>query len=401
MPIEALNVLAQEDGHEPIRKEAIEASVKQLLDHLERGRVNEVLEGAVKLAKAAPAEARFLHLQAEALRAMGKEKESTALRAKALALNPAAEAPHWSAAEMLEGLGRLSVAAKEWETILKIPPAGGVYDINAHIRLAGAYRESGLFAEAAQQLTLARDLFLKARESGKGMAIIGGDEQDLLREIERLQRKAQQFPAPAKRAILDREKRKELHINVAVKVKGDKRKALEKALASADASMTMNVQPEGFRIFDKAPASIRYDAEKKEIGVFLNAARLCKPVPFHASRPKPRVAVRTLDCVYLFALDPAGGKAEKVARFEKDYTLTFKPQGRLTEMQNVKVTLNKKPYEWQQLLRGVEFDYLPQQLVIHLEGNDPRGRRLERKITVRLREPALFRSLGKKTPADG
>jgi len=401
MPIEALNVLAQEDGHEPIRKEAIEASVKQLLDHMERGRVNELLEGAEKLVKAAPAEARFLYLQAEAIRALGKEKESTALRAKALALNPAGEAPHWSAAEMLAGLGRLSMAAKEWETILKIPPAGGVYDINAHLRLAGAYRESGLFGEAAQRLTLARDLFLKARESGKGMAIIGGDEQDLMQEIERLQRKAQQFPAPAKGVILDRERQKELHINVAVRVKDDLRNALEKALASADASMTMNVQPEGFRIFDKAPATIRYDAAKKEIGVFLNAARLCKPVPFQARRPKPRVAVRTLDCVYLFEFDAGGGKARQVARFEKDYTLTFKLQGRLAEMHNVKVTLNKKLYEWQQLVRGAEFDYLPRHLEIHLEGADGRGRRIERKITVRLKEPKLFRSGGKRAPEDG
>lgn len=397
-PAEALRLLAHVKGADTTRHTAVRKSVKQLVAQLQQGQAADVCATAKQLAGTAPAEPRFLYLQAEALRRLNQMAEAAPLIEQALALNPENEEPHWFAGEMLEELGRLSLAAKEWRAILKIAPEGKVYDINAYLRLTEAYRESGLYRRAADTLTNARNLYVKAREQGEGMGILGGNEQDLLREIERLQRLARQYPGNGKGQIADRAAQDEILITINATVKDKQKEELRQALAGCGITLTMNVQPEGLRLFDKAPATVRFDRAKKELVILLNGKPLCQPVPFSPPQRQPRVAVRTLDCVYIFALDPDTGKAERTARFEKDYKVTFAARGGLAALMDIKITVNGKSYEWRNLLQGVDFDYLPAHMEIRLQGTDRNGRRVMRESKIKTKEPLLFPPEKKQAP---
>ena len=141
---------------------------------------------------------------------------------QALALAPDAEAPHYLAGELLGQLGRRRLAAAEWQRILDIPPADGVYDINAHLRLSALYAASGLFERAATSLEKALDAYAKARDAGQGMAIAGGTAESLQMEVNRLRQKAGQYPAPPDAVLEDEVGEGALKATIAVLIKDDK-----------------------------------------------------------------------------------------------------------------------------------------------------------------------------------
>ena len=150
------------------RDKMTETGMRQLLEQLEKGEYDDVAEYAGRFAKAVAAEPRFLYIQAEALAALGKVEPAEALRKQALALNPDKEILHDTAAEMLMNLGRRRLAALEWGVVLKAPPADGLYDINACLRLAEIYKDSGLFDKAADSLAMGLEAYRKARAAGRG-----------------------------------------------------------------------------------------------------------------------------------------------------------------------------------------------------------------------------------------
>jgi len=150
------------------RDKMTQAGIRQLLEQLEKGEYGEVAEYARRFAEAVDAEPRFLYIRAEALAALGKVEPAEELRRQALALNPDKEIPHDTAAEMLMNLGRRRLAALEWQAVLKAPPAGGLYDINACLRLAEIYEDSGLFDKAADSLAAGLEAYRKARAAGRG-----------------------------------------------------------------------------------------------------------------------------------------------------------------------------------------------------------------------------------------
>jgi len=166
---DARHVLDAGPVDESTQKKMVEAGVRQLLEQLAGREYEEVAEYAGRFAKAAAFEPRFLYIQAEALAGLHREDQAAALCRQALALNPEEEAPHEAAAEMLIRLGRRRLAAGEWQAILKTPPEGGLYDIDAHLRLAGAYEASGLFEKAADALAGGLAAYRKARAAGLGV----------------------------------------------------------------------------------------------------------------------------------------------------------------------------------------------------------------------------------------
>ncbi|MBL7222446.1 MAG: hypothetical protein ISS72_01205 [Candidatus Brocadiae bacterium] len=197
--IEALELLARSEIKDTTHNKAIEAGVEKirllLVAHDADG-LKQAATLAERFARVAPTDARFLYLRAEALAALDKDA-AAALRKQALALNPDAEAPHYTAGEMLGKLGRRRLAAAEWQRILDIDPKDGVYDINACLRLSSIHAATGRFESAAQYLEKAFELYTKAKQaSGSGMGIVGGTVESIQVEIRRLREKAARTPAP-------------------------------------------------------------------------------------------------------------------------------------------------------------------------------------------------------------
>lgn len=397
--LEALQVLERSRIHEVwVRHDAIEAGVKQILEQLDNREFGKVAEVAGAFAQVSAEDARFLYLQAEGLVALDQEEEAQALRERALALTPEEEAPHYTAGEMLGELGRRRLAAREWEAILKIPSESNVYDINAYLRLGSIYAASGLYGRAADSFSKGLEQFLKAREAGHGMGMFGGDEASLRKEIEGLREKAKQFPAGEDATVKDALGEDELVVSVTITVKDGKMEQLRRALAEVARTFSVNVEPFGLRIFDVAPVSLSYDTEKEQILMLLNNSPCCKPMPFSAEGPKAQVAIRALDCCYIFEIDTTTGAAERLARFEKDYTVKLRPGIRLAGCSDLVAKINEEEYDWAELLQGVEMDYLPKVFDIELEGTRPSGKHIAARSKIKVEAPDVEPAPG---PRDG
>lgn len=380
---------AAEDLREKARRQMIEAAIRRVLSLLGEGKYQEAADIAAQFAKSAKSEARLLYLQAEALLALGGDARAGALRRQALTRNRRDEAPHYKAGEMLMELGRRRLAVNEYGAILRIPPVGAVYDINAHLRLARIYEACNMFQSAADSLGRALQCFANARDDGQAVGIVGGTETTIRAQVAQLQERARRFPAGPHTRVTDELGEQELHVAVSIQVKEGKEEQLLKELAAAAATLSMNVGPEGLRIFDVAPASLTYDRERKHLTATLNGKPFGKPIPFQLKGEKARVAVNTVDCCYLFEIDATTSQATKVARFEKDYVIKLEPGIKFRALKDVVATLNGKKYAWAELLKGVSLDLLPKTLEISLEGTNPKGRRIKTSAKLNVTEPVL------------
>jgi len=372
-----------------LSRKKIEAGIKKVRAQLANRQFAEAAETAAALAAAAPSEARFLYLRAEALVALDKDDEARKLRERAVWLNPEAEAPHFTAGEMLRKMGRRTLAVHEWETILEIPPDDRIYDINAYMRLGAICEECGLHRRSADAYSKGLEVVSRALKADSGVGIIGGTEESLRKRIKALREKANVSPAPDGAKVTDVFGDNAYRWNMGIAVKGGKVAELRKALAAAEAQFSMNVQPRGFRLFDKAPVTLKYDPAKRQIVALLNNAPCCKPIPFAAKGATARIAINNLDCHYIFEIDAKTGAAKKVARFEKDYVLKLTAGIKLAALREVTVTINGKKHEWGQLFKGVTFDYLPKVLDITIDRVRPSGRRHKMPFRIEPREPPI------------
>ena len=387
--IAALKLMVQHKIGSGERGRIVTAAVADLLKLLGQFKFADAAGKASQFAEAVPADARFAYLHAEALAALGDERAEK-LRAKALALNPTSEASHYTVGEMLQQkLGRRRLAELEWKKILSIDPANGVYDMNALLRLHTIYAACGRYGEAADRLSEALEMIEAARaRRGSGVGIVGGTPEGLRKRIADLRARAKS--GGAKADIKDANPDRQIDIHIGVTVKDGKLAELRQALGTAAATVTMNVQPRGLRLFDKGLLSVRYDAEKRQLGVYLHNKSLCgKPTPLTLSGKTARIAIASLDCHYIFEIDATGGPAKKLARFEKDYTLRFRPGNKIAACSDIAVKINDKPYKWKDLLAGVPFDYLPEKLNVALEGTQPSGKKLSMKFTATPTEPKI------------
>ena len=387
--VEALELLANAQIKDATRNKAIEAGVTGLLAKLGERQFPHVAKVAARFAQAAPNDARFLYLQAEALAALHQDPEARALRDKAIKLQPDAEAPHYVAGELLGKLGRRRLAAREWQKILDVPPADGVYDINALLRLSSIHAASGIYERAAAHLQKALDGYLEAKAAGTGFGIIGGSLDTLQAEIERLRKKAVQFPAKPDAAIRDRLAENAIHLHVGVRVKDGTLDDLRRALAPVASQLTIDVKPPDLRIFDQAGATLRYDPDKKQLLILLAGKPAARPLPFTAKEDPTHVAIHAADCTHVFKINPETGDAETIARFEKDYTLTLRPGIKIAALADIKLTLNGKAHDWETLLKGIPLDRLPPQFALVLEGTTPAGKRITTRLNVKPVEPKI------------
>lgn len=98
----------------------------------------------------------------------------------------------------------------------------------------------------------------------------------------------------------------------------------------------------------------------------------------------------TLDCCYIFKIDPTTGQTEKIARYEKDYTITLQPGARVSALTDVEAMINGKRYDWDDLLKGVPFDYLPEKFDAEITGFTPSKKRETFPLKMNLKEPSTL-----------
>ena len=389
--IAALKVLVECKIGSSQRGQIMSAGVKDLLDLLSRHEFDKAAKVAAQFADAAPTDARFLYLQAEAAAALERDAEADDLRGKALALHADKEAPHYTAGEMLQHeLGRRILAEREWKKILRMPPDKSVYDMNALMRLHSIHAECGRFDQAADFLSQGLEMIESARKrSGGSVGMIGGTPQTLRKRIEALRAKARQHPGGGSAKIKDKRPDRQVGLHVQVRVKDGKMAELRRALGEVAATLTIEIQPRGLRLLDKGPLSVRYDAAKQEIGVYLNNSRCSKPAPLRLQGKAARVAIRSLDCYYVFQIDAGGGAAKRIARFETDYKLTLRPGNKIAACRDLSVRINGKPHKWADLLAGIDLDYLPKKLDVVMKGTRPSGGAFTLKFQVAPIEPPI------------
>ena len=309
------------------------------------------------------------------------------MRRRALALSPNEEGPHYTAGEMLGKLGRRRLAALEWEAILRIPPVDEVYDINAHLRLGSIYAASGLFELAADENEKALEVF--AHRRGHSMGMIGGDEKTLRGEVERLRRLAAQRPAPADAAIRDEVTDEAVRVGIEVRVKDGKLEELRRELGQVQGMIRIDARPRDLRLFDLEAAHIRYDTQKQQITVTLNGAPCGEGAVFVPKSDPARIAIRSGDCYYIYEIKAATGEVKQVARYEKDYILKIRLGLRILGCPGLVATINKKTYSLDDILKGVEFDFLPEAFEMVVEGTTPAGRHIRAKASVTPEDPDI------------
>ena len=385
--IEAMKLLSRFDVGSSQRAKILSDGVAGLLDLLKQFRFDEALSQAGEYAEAAPTEARFLYLQAEALAALEQDDKAEALRAKALGVHPSSEAPHYTAAEMLQHkLGRRRLAEKEWRKILAIPPSDDVYDMNALVRLQAIYAQCGLYAQAADCLEQAVAMIQQARSRGGGVGIVGGDIDTMRKHVRHLRETAARR-GHARPEVRDVRPDHVIGLNVGAAVKDGKLKEMREALRQAAATVRIDIQPRGLRLFDRKLLVVRYDAAKGRLGVYLHGSACSEPAALRLSGKTARIAVLSLDCCYVYEVDVAGGSASQVARYEKDYTLRLAPGNKIAACRNLRVTVNGKGWAWKDVLAGVQMDYLPEKFDVAIEGTRPCGKPLKLKLTTAANDP--------------
>jgi tetratricopeptide (TPR) repeat protein len=366
----------------------VREAVKMIRGHLAARRFDQALTVAQEAEKGAPHEARFLYLPAEILVAFDRDGEARRLRERARALNPLDEEPHYYAGDLLQSLGRRTLAAHEYRAILDIPPDGRLFDANAYLRLGGICEICGRFAEAATMYEKGLEIVTSGRAAGQGLGVVGATPDRTKARSTRLRRKAAVARPDHRPKIVDRMSDRHLGFGMTVLVKDGKLEELRRALAAVEQTLTMNVEPAGFRLFDAAPASVVYDKATQQLRITLNGQPCCKPTAFVAKADRFRIAVQQLDCVYIFELDTKTGTGKKVARYEKDYRLTVHA-GLKLQAAKLTASLDGKEVAWGELLDGHVLDTLPKKLAVRLVGKRRSGEAVDYGINLVPEEPPI------------
>jgi hypothetical protein len=281
------------------------------------------------------------------------------------------------AAEFLEDLKLPDLARQEWEKILAIPPKGDVYDMNAWIRIGRLLSDSDPDEAAnAYEKGLAAYRAAKAGRGGRGMGMIGGGEAEMEKKIRLLRGEEQAEAGEASPFALD--------VEVEPELKKGAPEELTAARARADGRFTVNVQPEGFRLFEEAKtAEFRYDPQARAFTVLLNGTPCAAPMPFESTKKTLFVELRALDCVYFYEVDAAKGDTRLASKFEYDYRVKINPGPGFKDWKDVEVRQGGRTNDWARAAEGIRLDYLPKKLDIEISGTTGDGAVETRSYTVR------------------
>jgi tetratricopeptide (TPR) repeat protein len=342
-------------------KQILEHAIKALSLQLKEKDFTAVAAAAAELAKVAPLEARLLYLQAQALRQLGKKTEAEELEARALALNPGDKSSHFTAGDFLFDLGLDALSIRECESILKIDAAGDVYDINAWLRLGEIAARHNRYEEAANHYEKALTTFRNARAAGVNCGVlVGGTEDEVDALIKDLRRKA--------KAAANAPDKNQLNIRIKVMMKDGKEKEFKETMAGVRITVKIDVQPFGFRLLDLKECRLSYDKEKEELSIRLHDSPAGKSQRCPLGAEPVKICVQSLDCYYIYEVDPRSGEVKPLDRFELDYFVTVIPAENLRNYQGKPLKIGEKEYPWKDLLGGTAVDFLPKEMEFILEG---------------------------------
>ncbi|MBM4040949.1 MAG: tetratricopeptide repeat protein [Planctomycetes bacterium] len=364
--------------------QATEDALQAILAKLAAGKAQEALAAAEALAKTEPDDLRPLYLQADAMVPLNRDKEAIALREKALALSPDKELPHYLAACLLTDTGRYRLAVKEWQRVVQIEPNDGPCDANAHLSLGAIHSANGLFEAAAQYFEKALQIIAKAKDQENVKATTSA----LQMEVDRLRQRAASFPVSPDAAVEDAIPASELQLDIRVVPRQGKPEDLQQALAATAAQFQIAVALPDIAVLDLPSASVKYDKAAKALLVLLHDAPACPPLPCDLKGPNARVALHLPGCTYIYQVDAAGGAAERLAKFDKDYTVALKPGLKVSAFANPVVRINGMPHDWAKAAAGIPFARLPESFELIVEGSAPLGRRMTVRATIEAVEPA-------------
>jgi len=383
--LEALRAVASLPPPHNAPPELIEKALQTLQAQFNGRKYEEAADTARQFAEAAPADTRFLYIQAMATEKLGKGAKAEELVVHALALNPRDESRHFTAGEWLRKARRDDWAAREFEKILKMEPEDSVYDCNAYFRMSDISLTAENFADAADWMQKGLESFRRAAAAGNGFGIVGPAEKDIEAQIQRLRKQAERVAGKKAdpNAPLDHD---DLNISIGIALKDARAADMRKAVASAVGALSLQVEPRGLRVLDQPNATMRYDPKAREIALFLGNSRASQPASIELKGDRARLAVNMMDVCYIFEFNTATGDARRVARFERDYVLTLEPSERMRALKDVTVVLNGKKYDWQAALKGIRFDVLPDKLDIAVEGVNADGKKMELKTFSNLDE---------------
>jgi Flp pilus assembly protein TadD len=383
--LEALRAVSSLPSPHNAPPELVEKTLQTLQAQFNGRKYEEAADIARQFAEAAPADTRFLYIQAMATEKLGKMEKAEELVIHALALNPRDEARHFTAGEWLRKLRRDDWAAREFEKILKMEPEDSVYDCNAYFRMSDIALAAENFGDAADWMQKGLEAYRRVAAAGNGFGLVGPAEKDIEAHIQRLRKQADR--AAGKKADpnapLDHE---DLSIVVGIALKNARAADMRKAVASTIGALSLQAEPRGLRILDQPNATMRYDPKKGEIAMFLGNSRASHPASIELKGDRARLVVNLADVCYIFEFNTTTGDARRVARFERDYMITLQPSERLRALKDVTLTLNGKQYDWKDALGGIRFDMLPEKLEISVEGVNADGKRMELKTFSNLDE---------------
>jgi tetratricopeptide (TPR) repeat protein len=359
---EALTVLSPLDPPDNAPSELVDKAVAALLSQLKSGQFEDAAKESEPLCKALPEDARFFYLRAMALRGLKKDNEANAAEKFALGLRPTDETQHAALAQWLEALGQKELSIREHERVLAIPPES-IHDMNACWRVGEWNQKMGNYDKAADLMEQGLEYYRRFRRDHPHINLGNWTEEKM------------QAHAKYLREYARGEHRASGELGVAVLVKDGKAEEMHQALRQCIGGWTFQVLPHGIRLLDEQGATLEYDPKAHELYMTLRGRRMQPAVSIQLKEPKSRVGVNLLDCFYVFEVDSKTGEAVKLARYERDYVVTFKPSETLLALKEVTLQINEEAADWQQLLNGKTFDYLPQQLRLHIEGVTPEGKR--------------------------
>ncbi len=369
-----IRVLGKDQPDRAMKSRLVKAAIDELCLDLKRFAFEDVMKTAEDLSAIVPDEARFLYLQAIAAGEIGEDQMAEELKKRALTLNPYLESPHYTTADLLENLGMTDEAEQEWKKILTAPPTGGVYDINAYIRLGNIYSERKEFSKAADSFQSALDFYEAEKKKGQGgMGVVGGSIDQLRKAVKGLRKQAETASPRESEPIKEKPVPLHLRISMEVRLKEQFTDQLCKQIQDVKGTARISIQPRGFRLFENKGAEIKYVKDIPALVVLLNGTTCAQPFPFKVKGKQTLVGIQSLDMCYIYNVQAASEKTKRVASMEKDYVLRICPCPRMGKWMKPEITLNSKTYTWKELRKGLEFDYFPEKFNVEVSAENPAG----------------------------
>jgi len=252
-----------------------------------------------------------------------------------------------------------------WKRILEIPPVDDVYDANAYLRLASIYEEKRAYRQAKLHYQKAINLL----RGGKCGCLLGGTIEDLEQKVKNLE---------ICEMIAEVE-----DFTVTISVKEEQKESEElKNQVKKSHRFTLNVQPDGFRLIEKADINLKYDLVKEQLFIYLNDSLCGKPALLELDKDQTLISLCQLDMSYFYQIDRLTGEVVLLKKFEKNYLIKNDLSPLLKRFKDISITYDKKEYSTEEVQKGITVDWFPEKLVLKLKLTNKEGESINYDLSI-------------------